>query len=78
MQLAPILKSHQLVINPFSITPLHCNVLCIVLSPVPVAEIISSDHRTAQITHFLNKWVLTCKAVLHKDLKTGQIEMDHS
>ncbi|KAI6651821.1 hypothetical protein LOD99_4700 [Oopsacas minuta] len=39
---------------------------------------ISSDHGTAEITHFLNKWVLTCKAVLHKDLKIEHIEMDHS
>ena len=42
------------------------------------ARHVSSDHRTAEITHFLNKWVLTCKAVLHKDLKIGHIEMDHS
>ena len=51
--------------------PVYCT------SPVPVAEMISSDHGTG-ITHFLNKWVLTCKAVLHKDLKIGHIEMDHS
>ena len=39
---------------------------------------ISSDHGTAEITHFLNKWVLTCQAVLHKYLKIEHIEMDHS
>ena len=47
-------------------------------SPLPVAEMISSDHGTAEITHFLNKWVLTCKAILHKGLKIDQIEMDYS
>ena len=39
---------------------------------------ITSDYGTAEITHFLNKWVLTCKSILHKELKIGQIEMDHS
>ena len=39
---------------------------------------ISSDHGTAEITHFLNKWVLTCKVVLHKDMRIDQIEMDYS
>ena len=51
--------------------PVYCT------SPVPVAEMISSDHGTAEITHVLNKWLLTCKAILHKDLKIGHIEMDH-
>ena len=39
---------------------------------------ISSDHATAEITHFLNKWVLTCKITLHKDLSIDQIEMNYS
>ena len=52
--------------------PVYCT------SPLPVAEMISSDHGTAEITHFLNKWVLTCKAILHKGLNIDQIEMDYS
>ena len=52
--------------------PIYC------ISPVPVAEMISSDHGTAEITHFLNKWVLTSKVILHKDLNINQIEMDYS
>ena len=44
--------------------PVYCT------SPVPVAEMISSDHGTAEITHFLNKW--------DKDLRIDQIEMDYS
>ena len=26
------------------------------MSPVPVVEMISNDHTTAEITHFLHKW----------------------
>ena len=58
----------------YALTPQH-PVYC--SSPLPVAEMISSDHGTAE-THFLNKWVLTCKAILHKGLKIDQIEMDYS
>ena len=39
---------------------------------------ISSDHGTAEITHFVNKWVLTCKPILHRGLNIDQIEMDYS
>ena len=60
MQLAALSKSHQLVINLFTITLLHCNILYTVLALSLFAEMISSDHGTAEITHFLNKWVLTC------------------
>ena len=31
-------------------------------SPIPVGEMISSDHTTSEISHFLNKWNLTCKS----------------
>ena len=31
-------------------------------SPIPLAEMISSDHTTAEISHFLNQWFLTCKS----------------
>ena len=48
------------------------------ISPIPVAEMISSDHGTAEISHFLNKWVLTSKLVLHKALNITQVEMDYS
>ena len=48
------------------------------MSPVPVAEMISNDHTTAEITHFLHKWFLTCKNVISKDLNIAQVEMDYS
>ena len=36
------------------------------MSPVPVAEMISNDHTTAEITHFLHEWFLTCKKLFQK------------
>ena len=48
------------------------------MSPVPVAEMISNGHTTAEITHFLYKWFLTCKKDISKDLNIAQVEMDYS
>ena len=39
---------------------------------------ISSDHTTAEISHFLNKWFLTCKSIHGKSLKVAQIKVDYS
>ena len=47
-------------------------------SPIPVAEMISSDHSTAEISHFLNKWCLNTKLVINRDIKIDKIEMDYS
>ena len=52
--------------------PVHCT------SPLPVAEMICNNHGTTEITHFLNKWALTCKVILHKDLNINRIEMVYS
>ncbi|KAI6654487.1 hypothetical protein LOD99_883 [Oopsacas minuta] len=37
------------------------------ITPIPVGEMISSDQVTAEITHFLNKWYLNSKLILHKE-----------
>ena len=47
-------------------------------SPVPIAEMISSNHGAAEITHFLNKWVLTSKLIMNREIKIVQIELDYS
>ena len=47
-------------------------------SPVPVAEMVSSDQGTAETTHFLNKCILTSKLILHRDVNIDQVEMDYS
>ena len=47
-------------------------------SPIPLAEMISSDHTTAEISHFLNKWFLTCKSIHGKSINIAQIEIDFS
>ena len=47
-------------------------------SPVPIAEMISSAHSSAEITYFLHKWSLDAKKIVGSDLKIGQIEIDYS
>ena len=47
------------------------------ISPVPFAEMISSDHSTAKISYFLNKWYLNTKLSISGGLKIHKIEMDY-
>ena len=47
-------------------------------SPIPLAEMISSDHSTAEISHFLNKWCLSVKLFKNTDLKVKKVEIDFS
>ena len=46
-------------------------------SPVPIAEMISSGHTSAEISYFLHKWSLDAKKILG-DLNISQIEIDFS
>ena len=39
---------------------------------------ISSDHTTAEISHFHNKWSFSCKYIHGKYSKIVQIEVDYS
>ena len=39
---------------------------------------ISSDQGNSEKTHFLYKWILTSKLILHKDINIVQVEMDYS
>ncbi|KAI6648569.1 hypothetical protein LOD99_8049 [Oopsacas minuta] len=48
------------------------------ITPIPVAEMISSDQGTAEITHFLNKWYLNSKLILHKEIFITRVEIDYS
>ena len=48
------------------------------ISPVPVSEMISIDHSSAGISHFLNKWYLNTKLVISGGLRIHKIEMDYS
>ena len=47
-------------------------------SPVPIAEMISSAHSSAEITYFLHKWALEAKKIVGSELNIGQIEIDYS
>ena len=47
-------------------------------SPIPLAEMISSDHSTVEISHFLNKWCLSIKLFNNTDLKVKKVEIDFS
>ena len=44
-------------------------------SPVPLAEMISSGHTSAEISYFLHKWSLDAKKILGSNLNIGQIEI---
>ena len=47
-------------------------------SPVPLAEMISSGHTSAEISYFLHKWSLDTKKTLGSEINIGQIELDYS
>ena len=47
-------------------------------SSIPLAEMISSDHSTAEISHFLNKWCLSVKTLQHKLIKCLNLRRDHA
>ena len=47
-------------------------------SPIPLTEMISSNHSTAEISHFLNKWCLSVKTFTTMELKIKKVEIDFS
>ena len=47
-------------------------------SPLPLAEIISSAHSSAEISYFLHKWSLDSKKVLSRKINIGHFEIDYS
>ena len=47
-------------------------------SPVPLAEMISSGHTSAEISYFLHKWSLDHKKTLGSVINIGQVEIDFS
>ena len=48
------------------------------ISPIPLAEMLSSDHTNVEITHFLNRWQYTAKKVLNKEFTPTHVEVDFS
>ena len=47
-------------------------------SPLPLAEMISSAHSSAEISYFLHKWSLDSKKVLSREINIGHVEIDYS
>ena len=47
-------------------------------SPVPLAEMISSEHTNVEIAHFLSKWFYNVKKVLNKSTILTHVEVDFS
>ena len=45
-------------------------------SPAPLSDIISSDHTTAEISHFVNEQFLSVKLFINNDLKINKFEID--
>ena len=48
------------------------------ISPIPVAEMLSSNHTNVEITHFLHKWSYDVKLVLNHEICPDHIEVDFS
>ena len=47
-------------------------------SPIPIAEMLTSDHTNVEISHFLSKWLYAAKQVLNKEFIPAHIEIDFS
>ena len=47
-------------------------------SPVPLAEMLSSEHTNVEITHFLTKWLYNMKKILNIETILTQVEVDFS
>ena len=47
-------------------------------SPIPLADMISSEHTNVEIGHFLSKWFYNVKKVLNKDTIITHVEVDFS
>ena len=47
-------------------------------SPVPLAEMLSSEHTNVEITHFLTKWLYNMKKIIYKETILTQVEVDFS
>ena len=94
IELLKLVKNHVILLNldatgsliskpPFCLNKIFYYALTIqhpeyCTSPIPLAEMISSDHGTAEISHFLNKWCLNTKLVVNSDIKIHKVEMDYS
>ena len=48
------------------------------ISPIPIAEMLTSDHTNVEISHFLSKWLYAAKQVLNKEFIPAHIEIDFS
>ena len=48
------------------------------ISPIPLAEMLSSSHTNVEITHFLHKWSYDVKLVLNHEICPAHIEVDFS
>ena len=47
-------------------------------SPMPLAEMLSSDHMNTEISHFLNKWLYAVKSIINKNFAPNHVEVDFS
>ena len=48
------------------------------ISPIPLAEMLTSNHTNVEITHFLHKWSYDVKSVLNHEICRAHIEVDFS
>ena len=48
------------------------------ISPLPLAEMLTSELTNVEITHFLSKWSYNLKKVLNKQTTISHVEVDFS
>ena len=48
------------------------------ISPLPLAEMLTSEHTNVEITHFLSKWSYNLKKDLNKQTTISHVEVDFS
>ena len=48
------------------------------ISPIPLADMLSSNHTNVEITYFLHKWIYDVKLILKHDICPSQIKVDFS
>ena len=48
------------------------------ISPIPLAEMLTSEQTNVEISHFLNRWCYDVKRILNRDISPSQVEVDFS
>ena len=48
------------------------------ITPIPLAEMLTSEQTNVEISHFLNRWCYDVKRILNRDISPSQVVVDFS